>query len=69
MLEAIPAHGRTSKVTVNLPLYLLSDERRITGKGVTGTGLPKLQHRKRHSALRDLEGKARFRLDLEKTPC
>jgi len=69
MLEAIPAHGRTSKVTVNVPVDILTDARRITGKGVTGTGLPKLQHRKRHSALRDLEGKARFRFDLEKTPC
>jgi hypothetical protein len=58
------------KVTVNLPRGQLAAAMRITGKGLTPTlveGLEEIEKRAKRSALRDLRGKVRFELVLEKT--
>jgi len=58
------------KVTVNLPAKLLERARSTTGLGITETivkGLEELERGKQRSALRQLRGRIRFELDLEKT--
>ncbi len=61
---------RTRKITVNVPVGVLENAVKITGKGVTSTvveGLQELERRAKRSALRALRGKVRFELDLRKT--
>ena len=61
---------RTRKITVNVPVRVLDNAVKITGKGVTPTvieGLEELDRRAKRSALRALRGKVRFELDLEDT--
>lgn len=61
---------RTRKITVNVPVRVLDNAVKVTGKGVTSTvieGLEELDRRARRSALRALRGKVRFELDLEDT--
>jgi hypothetical protein len=63
-------HGRLKKVTVNLPVDVLENALKVTGKGITPTivdGLQELQRRSKRSALRALKGKVRVELDLEET--
>jgi hypothetical protein len=63
-------NGRTRKITVNVPVRILENAVRVTGKGVTLTvieGLEELDRRAKRSALRALRGKVRFELDLEDT--
>lgn len=58
------------KVTVNLPVEILENATRLTGKGITPTiieGLQELERRSKRSALRALKGKVRIELDLEET--
>jgi hypothetical protein len=58
------------KVTITLPVEVLRNAQRITGKGITPTileGLEELQRREQRSALRRLRGKIRFELDVEET--
>jgi hypothetical protein len=60
----------SKKVTVNLPLETLARAQRITRSGVTPTiiqGLEELARRSQRSALRQLKGKVRFELDLDRT--
>ena len=60
----------TRKITVNVPVDVLDDATRATGKGVTATvieGLTELRKREMRSALRRLKGKVRFDLDLDET--
>lgn len=62
--------GRTRKITVNVPVRVLENAVKVTGKGVTVTvieGLEELDRRAKRSALRALRGKVRFELDLEDT--
>ena len=62
--------AKLKKVTVNLPEEVLANAQRLTGKGITSTvieGLEALERRSLRSALRDLRGKVRFELDLERT--
>jgi hypothetical protein len=62
--------GRTRKITVNIPVRVLENAVKVTGKGVTLTvieGLEELDRRAKRSALRALRGKVRFELDLEDT--
>ena len=61
---------RLKKVTVNLPVGILENATRITGRGITLTiieGLQEIERRAKRSALRALKGKVRFQLDLEET--
>jgi hypothetical protein len=61
---------QTRKITVNVPLRVLQNAVKVTGKGVTLTvieGLEELDRRAKRSALRALRGKVRFELDLEAT--
>jgi len=61
---------RLKKITVNVPEDALDNATRITGKGITSTivaGLHELERRAKRSALRQLKGKVRLTLDLEKT--
>jgi hypothetical protein len=61
---------RTRKITVNVPVRVLDNAVRVTGKGVTMTvieGLEELDRRAKRSALRALRGKIRFELNLEET--
>ena len=61
---------RTRKITVNVPVRVLENAVKVTGKGVTSTvieGLEELDRRAKRSALRALRGKVRFELDLEDT--
>jgi len=61
---------RTRKITVNVPVRVLDNAVRVTGKGVTMTvieGLEELDRRAKRSALRALRGKVRFELNLEDT--
>jgi hypothetical protein len=61
---------RTRKITVNVPVRVLENAVKITGKGVTPTvieGLEELDRRAKRSALRALRGKIRFEQDLEDT--
>ncbi len=73
LADASRYNGRMSevrKITVNVPVAVLAEAKRITGKGVTGTivdGLRELQRTKKRSALRRLRGKVRLSLDLEGT--
>jgi hypothetical protein len=63
-------NGRTRKITVNVPVRILENAVKVTGKGVTLTvieGLEDLDRRAKRSALRALRGKVRFELDLEDT--
>jgi hypothetical protein len=63
-------NGRTRKITVNVPVRILENAVKVTGKGVTLTvieGLEELDRRAKRSALRALRGKVRFELDLEDT--
>lgn len=56
------------KVTVTLPVEVLENARRVTGKGITPTileGLYELERREKRSALRRLKGKVNFVLDLD----
>jgi len=58
------------KVTVNLPVRVLEQAMKITGKGLTSTlveGLTEIERRAKRSALRGLKGKVRFELVLEET--
>jgi hypothetical protein len=58
------------KVTVNLPAKLLERARETTGLGITETivkGLQELERGKQRSALRQLRGRIRLELDLDKT--
>ncbi len=58
------------KITVNVPADVLDEATHATGKGVTATvieGLEELRRRQMRSALRGLQGRVRFSLDLEKT--
>jgi hypothetical protein len=62
--------GQTRKITVNVPVRVLQNAVRVTGKGVTLTvieGLEELDRRAKRTALRALRGKVRFELDLEDT--
>ncbi len=62
------AHVR--KITANIPEDILENAQRLTGKGVTLTlveGLKALDRNARLSALRQLRGKVRFELDLDRT--
>jgi hypothetical protein len=62
--------ARTRKITVNVPVHVLENAVKVTGKGVTLTvieGLEELDRRAKRSALRALRGKVRFELDLEDT--
>jgi hypothetical protein len=61
---------RTRKITVNVPVRVLENAVKVTGKGVTSTvieGLEELDRRAKRSALRALRGKVKFELDLEDT--
>ena len=58
------------KVTVNLPIKALESAMKITGKGLTPTlveGLAEIERSAKRSALRGLQGKVRFELDLDET--
>jgi len=58
------------KVTANIPRDVLDHAQQLTGKGITLTlveGLKALDRNARRSALRQLRGKVRFELDLERT--
>jgi hypothetical protein len=58
------------KVTANIPLDILENAQRLTGKGITLTlveGLKSLDRNARRSGLRQLRGKVRFELDLQRT--
>ena len=58
------------EITVNVPVRVLQNAVRVTGKGVTLTvieGLEEIDRRAKRSALRALRGKIRFDLDLEAT--
>ena len=58
------------KITANIPEDILENAQRLTGKGVTLTlveGLKALDRNARLSALRQLRGKVRFDLDLDRT--
>ena len=58
------------KITANIPQDILENAQRLTGKGVTLTlveGLKALDRNARRSALRQLRGKVRFELDLDRT--
>ena len=62
--------ARNRKITVNVPVRVLENAVRVTGKGITPTvieGLEELDRRAKRSALRALRGKVRFELDLEDT--
>jgi hypothetical protein len=61
---------RVRKITVNVPVEVLDNATRVTGKGVTLTvveGLREIERRAKRSALRGLRGRIRFKLDLEET--
>lgn len=61
---------RIRKITVNVPVEVLENATRVTGKGVTLTvveGLREIERRARRSALRELRGRVRFQLDLQET--
>ena len=61
---------RLKKITVNLPAERLAAAMQVTGKGITSTlieGLEELERRHQRSALRQLKGKIRFELDLDRT--
>ena len=61
---------RLRKITVNVPEEALDNATKITGEGITSTiiaGLYELERRAKRSALRQLKGKVRLVLDLEKT--
>ena len=61
---------RLRKITVNVPTEALDNATKITGEGITSTiiaGLYELERRAKRSALRQLKGKVRLVLDLEKT--
>jgi hypothetical protein len=58
------------KITANIPAKLLQRAQAETGLGITETlvaGLEELERSRKRSALRGLQGKVRFELDLEKT--
>ena len=58
------------KVTANIPQDILENAQRLTGKGITLTlveGLKALDRNARRSGLRQLRGKVRFELDLQRT--
>ena len=58
------------KITANIPEEALARAQRITGIGITGTlteGLRALDREAARAGLRQLRGKVRFELDLEKT--
>jgi hypothetical protein len=62
--------GHVRKITANIPEDILANAQRLTGKGVTLTlveGLKALDRNSRLSALRQLRGKVRFELDLDRT--
>ena len=62
--------GRLRKITINLPVRVLENAVKVTGKSVTLTvieGLEELGRRAKRSALRALRGKVRFELDVEAT--
>jgi hypothetical protein len=62
--------GRVRKITVNVPVRVLENAVKVTGKGVTLTvieGLEGLDRRAKRPALRALRGKVRLELDLEGT--
>ena len=61
---------RTRKITVNVPVRVLENAVKVTGKGVTSTvveGLEELDRRAKRSAVRALRGTVRLELDLERT--
>ena len=61
---------RARKVTANIPQDILENAQRLTGKGITLTlieGLKALDRSAQRSALRQLRGKVRFALDLQRT--
>jgi hypothetical protein len=61
---------RVRKITVNVPVEVLENATRVTGKGVTLTvveGLREIERRAKRSALRALRGRIRFELDLDET--
>ena len=58
------------KITANLPAKLLERAQGTTGLGITETliaGLEELERSRKRSALRQLRGKLRFDLDLDKS--
>ena len=58
------------KVTVNIPVDLLNNARKLTGSGITDTileGLREIEKRHKRNSLIRLRGKVKFDLDLEKT--
>jgi hypothetical protein len=62
--------GKLKKVTVNLPAEMLAHAQRLTGKGITSTlieGLSALDRRAQRSASRQMRGRVRIDLDLERT--
>jgi hypothetical protein len=62
--------GHLRKITANIPEDILANALRLTGKGVTLTlveGLKALDRHSRLSSLRQLRGKVRFDLDLDRT--
>lgn len=62
--------NRLKKVTINLPIQVLENATKLTGKGITLTileGLQEIERRAKRSALRALKGKVRVELDLEET--
>src|SRR4051812_439131 len=57
------------KITANIPAKLLQRAQVATGLGITATlvaGLEELDRSHKRSALRGLQGKVRFELDLER---
>jgi hypothetical protein len=58
------------KITANIPEDILEKAHRLTGRGITLKlieGLRALARNARLSALRQLRGKVRFALDLDRT--
>jgi hypothetical protein len=58
------------KVTANIPADVLARAMELTGQGITPTlitGLRELDRKQHRAALRNLRGKVRFELDLQKT--
>ena len=60
---------KKTKITMELPVELLENARKVSGKGITATvcqGLQLVASAAAYKGLRDLRGKVKFSLDLEK---
>lgn len=58
------------KITVNIPVLLLDNAKRMTGMGITETiieGLQEIEKREKRRALGRLKGKIAMDLDLEES--